>query len=245
MPVVLLTGAASGIGAATARAFARAGDAIVLGDRNEEGLQQIAAELRADGSDVIARPCDVRNERETDALIDTAVDRHGSIDVVCTIAGLFVGPERPLEETGDDILDQLFDVNVKGVVHVLRSALPHLRTGASVILTSSISGLVAHPGGAVYAASKTAQIGLARSLAAELAPRRIRVNVICPGTIDTPMAHAAHTKEQLDGFAAANPMGRLGRPEDVADAFLFLARAEYVNGMALRVDGGDCLLGAL
>lgn len=243
MAVVLITGAASGIGAATARAFAATGDAVVLGDRNEDGLRAVEADLSR--HDVVAQRCDVRDEDETDELVRAAVDRHGGIDVVCTIAGLFVGPERPLEETDDDVLDQLFDVNVKGVINVLRSALPHVRSGGSLILTSSISGLLAHPGGAVYAASKTAQIGLARSLAAELSPRHIRVNVICPGTIDTPMAHAAHTPEQLQGFAAANPMGRLGRPEDVADAFLFLARAEYVNGMALRVDGGDCLLGAL
>jgi NAD(P)-dependent dehydrogenase (short-subunit alcohol dehydrogenase family) len=245
MAVVLITGAASGIGAATAYAFAESGDAVVLGDRNREDLERVEASLRESGADVLAEPCDVRDESETDALVRAAVERHDQIDVVCTIAGIFVGPERPLEETDDGVIDQLFDVNVKGVVHVLRRALPHVRTGGSLILTSSISGLLAHPGGAVYAASKTAQIGLARSLAAELSPRRIRVNVICPGTIDTPMAHAAHTDEQLAGFADANPLGRLGRPEDVADAFVFLARAEYVNGMALRVDGGDCLLGAL
>lgn len=245
MPVVLITGAASGIGAATAQAFARGGDAVVLGDRNADGLRSVEAALIADGADALAVPCDVRDETETGDLVRAAVGRHGRIDVVCTIAGLFVGPERPLEQTDDTVIDQLFEVNVKGVIHVLRPSIPHLSTGGSVILTSSISGLLAHPGGVVYAASKTAQIGLARSLAAELAPRRIRVNVICPGTIDTPMAHAAHTPSQLEGFAAANPLGRLGRPEDVAAAFLFLARAEYVNGMALRVDGGDCLLGAL
>jgi NAD(P)-dependent dehydrogenase (short-subunit alcohol dehydrogenase family) len=167
------------------------------------------------------------------------------LDVVCTIAGVFIGPERPLQDTDDDVIDRLLDVNVKGVIRVLRAALPHVRDGGAIVLTSSISGLVAHPGGAAYAASKTAQLGLARSLAAELSPRRIRVNVICPGTIDTPMAHAAHTPAQLAGFARDNPLGRLGTPEDVAGAFLFLARAGYVNGMALRVDGGDTLLGAL
>jgi NAD(P)-dependent dehydrogenase (short-subunit alcohol dehydrogenase family) len=245
MAVVLITGAASGIGASTARAFAESGDAVVLGDRSEEGLRRVEAALRESGADVLALSCDVRDESETGALVQAAVERHDQIDVVCTIAGLFVGPERPLEETDDAVMDQLFDVNVRGVVRVLRAALPHVRVGGSVILTSSISGLAAHPGGAVYAASKTAQIGLARSLAAELSPRRIRVNVICPGTIDTPMAHAAHTDDQLEGFAAANPLGRLGQPEDVAAAFVFLSRAQYVNGMALRVDGGDCLFGAL
>jgi 3-oxoacyl-[acyl-carrier protein] reductase len=245
MAVVLITGAASGIGAETARAFAEGGDAVVLGDRDETGLRQVEGALRDEGADVLAVRCDVRDGGETQALVQMAIARHERIDVVCTIAGLFVGPERPLEQTDDAVMDQLLDVNVRGVVRVLREALPHVSTGGSVILTSSISGLVAHPGGAVYAASKTAQIGLARSLASELAPRRIRVNVICPGTIDTPMAHAAHTDEQLEGFAEANPLGRLGRPEDVAAAFVFLARAQYVNGVALRVDGGDCLLGAL
>jgi NAD(P)-dependent dehydrogenase (short-subunit alcohol dehydrogenase family) len=242
MTVVLITGAASGIGEATARAFAEQGDALVLGDADELNLRRVAESI---AGDVLAVPADVRDEAETRALVQAAVERHGGLDVVCTIAGVFVGPERPLEETGDDVVDLLFDVNVKGVIRVLRAALPHVRDGGALILTSSISGLVAHPGGAAYAASKTAQLGLARSLAAELGPRRIRVNVICPGTIDTPMAHTAHTPAQLEGFAQDNPLGRLGQPDDVAGAFLFLARAGYVNGMALRVDGGDTLLGAL
>jgi NAD(P)-dependent dehydrogenase (short-subunit alcohol dehydrogenase family) len=242
MAVVLLTGAASGIGAAAARAFAAAGDAVVLGDVDAPGLRAVAGSI---AGDVLAVPADVRDEAGVAGLVRAAVDRHGGIDVVCTIAGVFIGPERPLEQTGDDVVDRLLDVNVKGVIRVLRAAVPHVRDGGAIVLTSSISGLVAHPGGVVYAASKTAQLGLARSLAAELAPRRIRVNVICPGTIDTPMAHTAHTPEQLRGFAADNPLGRLGTPDDVAGAFLFLARAGYVNGMALRVDGGDCLLGAL
>jgi NAD(P)-dependent dehydrogenase (short-subunit alcohol dehydrogenase family) len=242
MAVVLLTGAASGIGAATARAFAAAGDAVVLGDRDAARLQDVAASI---AGDVLAVPADVRDEEATRRLVRAAVERHGNLDVVCTIAGVFAGPERPLTDTPDDVVDRLLDVNVKGVIRVLRAAVPHVRDGGAIILTSSISGLVAHPGGAAYAASKTAQLGLARSLAAELAPRRIRVNVICPGTIDTPMAHEAHTPSQLAAFARDNPLGRLGAPEDVAGAFLFLARTGYVNGMALRVDGGDCLLGAL
>jgi NAD(P)-dependent dehydrogenase (short-subunit alcohol dehydrogenase family) len=242
MAVVLLTGAAGGIGAAAARAFAAAGDAVVLSDTDATGLRDVAGSI---AGDVLALPADVRDEAAVAGVVRAAVDRHGGLDVVCTIAGVFIGPERPLEQTGDDVVDRLLDVNVKGVVRVLRAAVPHVRDGGAIVLTSSISGLVAHPGGAVYAASKTAQLGLARSLAAELAPRRIRVNVVCPGTIDTAMAQAAHTPDQLRGFAADNPLGRLGTPEDVAGAFLFLARAGYVNGMALRVDGGDCLLGAL
>ena len=179
------------------------------------------------------------------ALVPRTVERFGAIDVLCPNAGVFVGPDRPIEETPDDAIDLLIDVNIRGVVNVLRAGLPHVRPGGAVILTSSISGLQAHPGGAVYAATKTAQIGLARSLAAELGPPRNRVNVISPGTIETAMATEAHTPEQLAEFAEANPLGRLGQPADVAEAFVFLARASYVNGVVLRVDGGDCLMGAL
>jgi NAD(P)-dependent dehydrogenase (short-subunit alcohol dehydrogenase family) len=174
---------------------------VVLGDADASRLHQVAATI---AGDVLAVPADVRDEAATRALVQAAVQRHGSLDVVCTIAGVFAGPERPLEETGDDVVDRLLDVNVKGVIRVLRAALPDVRDGGAIVLTSSISGLVAHPGAAAYAASKTAQLGLARSLAAELSPRRIRVNVVCPGTIDTPMAHAGAAR-RLRGRQPARP----------------------------------------
>src|SRR5580765_4676932 len=136
MAVVLITGAASGIGEAAARAFAAQGDALVLGDADELNLRRVAESI---AGDVLAVPADVRDEAATRALVQAAVERHGGLDVVCTIAGVFVGAARP-----------------------------HVRDGGALVLTSSISGLVAHPGGAAYAASKTAQLGLARSLAAEL-----------------------------------------------------------------------------
>ena len=219
------------------------GRAVAAADINGERLKELEAHIAAD--QLLTATADVRDRASVEAMVAKTVERFGAIDVLCPNAGVFVGPDRPLEETPDDAIDLLIDVNIRGVVNVLRAGLPHVRPGGAVILTSSISGLQAHPGGAVYAATKTAQLGLARSLAAELGPRRIRVNVITPGTIETAMATDAHTPEQLAEFAEANPLGRLGQPADVAEAFVFLARAAYVNGVILRVDGGDCLMGAL
>jgi NAD(P)-dependent dehydrogenase (short-subunit alcohol dehydrogenase family) len=241
--IVLITGAGGGIGAQAARAFAADGHRVAAADINGARLEALAGEIPAEQLLTVA--ADVRDRSSVEAMVARTVERFGAIDVLCPNAGVFVGPDRPIEETPDDAIDLLIDVNIRGVVNVLQAGLPHVRPGGAVILTSSISGLQAHPGGAVYAATKTAQIGLARSLAAELGPRRIRVNVISPGTIETAMATEAHTPEQLAEFAEANPLGRLGQPADVAEAFVFLARASYVNGVVLRVDGGDCLMGAL
>ena len=241
--IVLITGAGGGIGAAAARAFAADGHSVAAADIKGARLEALAGQIPAEQLLTVA--ADVRDRSSVEAMVARTVERFGAIDVLCPNAGVFVGPDRPIEETPDDAIDLLIDVNIRGVVNVLQAGLPHVRPGGAVILTSSISGLQAHPGGVVYAATKTAQIGLARSLAAELGPRRIRVNVISPGTIETAMATEAHTPEQLAEFAEANPLGRLGQPADVAEAFVFLARASYVNGVVLRVDGGDCLMGAL
>lgn len=240
---VLITGAAGGIGAAAVRAFLAEGYAVAATDRNSDQLGQLEADVN--DSELLTVAADVRDRASVESMVAAALERFGGFDVVCPNAGVFVGPERLLTETTDETMDLLIDVNIRGVVNVLRASVPHIPSGGAVVLTSSISGLQAHPGGAVYAATKTAQLGLARSLAAELGERRIRVNVICPGTIVTPMATEAHTPEQLEGFAQSNPLGRLGQPADVAEAFLFLATAGYVNGVIMRVDGGDCLMGAL
>jgi 3-oxoacyl-[acyl-carrier protein] reductase len=236
--VVLITGAAGGIGAAAVRAFAKAGYAVVAADRNGAGLAEL-------GHEAVPVEVDVADATAVARMVEEALQRFGGLDVVCSNAGVFAGPERPLAETPDEVFDRLIAVNLRGALNVLRATVPHIRDGGAIVLTSSISGLQAHPGGVAYAATKTAQLGLARSLAAELSDRRIRVNVIAPGTIVTPMATEAHTPAQLEAFAAANPLGRLGQPADVAGALVFLAEAAYVNGVVLRVDGGDCLMGAL
>jgi len=149
--IVLITGAGGGIGAAAARAFAAAGHSVAAADINGERLAALAGQIPAD--QLLTVTADVRDRASVEAMVAKAVDRFGAIDVLCPNAGVFVGPDRPLEETPDEAIDLLIDVNIRGVVNVLRAGLPHVRSGGAVILTSSISGLQAHPGGAVYAAT--------------------------------------------------------------------------------------------
>ena len=247
--VTVVTGAASGIGAAAARAFASAGHHLVLGDVAERALNAIADELSESGSNVAAVPLDVRDGNSVRAFIATGVERFGDFSCVFANAGVSF-PEAPLVTTTDEVVDTLIEVNLRGAMLVVRDAIPHLRTRGCVILTSSTSGLQSHPGAAVYSATKFALIGFGRSLALELAPQRIRVNMVCPGGVDTPLTHGVYgddTSRVLAEYAQENPLGRFAVASDVADAVVFLAsaKAQHINGVALRVDGGDCLLGAL
>ena len=248
--VVLITGAGSGIGAATAQLFAGRGARVVLGDIAQDRVEAVAAAIDAAGGDASAHVVDVRDDMSVRSFVAAAVERHGGIDVVLPIAGVFVPPEAPITEISDATIDTLLDVNLRGVVHVLRAAIPHVRERGSVILTSSTSGLMSHPGGAVYSATKIGMIGLGRCLGMELAPRRIRVNMVCPGGVDTPLTRAAYPDNADEIIAEAtglNPLGQFGAPDHNAEAFWFLAsaRARHVNGVSLRVDGGECLAGAL
>ena len=246
--VTLITGAGSGIGAAAARLFRESGSAVVLADLSEERLRSVEAELGNDAA-VLAIPTDVRDDGAVRALVAAGVERFGGFDTVLPNAGVTFG-EKPLEEFTDAEVDQLLAVNLKGVIHTLRATIPHLRDGGSVVLTSSISGLQAHAGAAIYAATKIAIIGLGRSLAAELAPRHIRVNMVCPGGVDTALTRGVYgdqIDEVIADYAKANPLGRIAQPEDIAQAMVFLASAgaDHITGVSLRVDGGDCLLGAV
>jgi NAD(P)-dependent dehydrogenase (short-subunit alcohol dehydrogenase family) len=248
--VVLITGGGSGIAAATGRLFAARGASVVLGDIAEDRVNDVAASIRGAGGDASAHVVDVRDDASVRAFVAAAVERHGGIDVVLPIAGVFVPPEAPITEISDAAIDTLLDINVRGVVYVLRAAIPHVRERGSVILTSSTSGLASHPGGAVYSATKIAMIGLGRCLGLELAPRRIRVNMVCPGGVNTPLTRNAYpdnADEIIAEAAEQNPLGQFGEPDDIAEAFWFLAspNSRHVNGVSLRIDGGECLAGTL
>ena len=167
---MLITGAASGIGAAAAETFAREGWTVVLGDVAEDRLRVVEHSLRETGATAIGIVVDVRDQSSVHDMVATAVAQFGAFDAVCPNAGIGF-PERPFEQTGDDV-DQLIDVNLKGVIRVLLETIPHVRRGGSVVITSSTSGLLAHEGGAVYAATKIALVGLGRSLALELSGDR-------------------------------------------------------------------------
>lgn len=248
-PAVLITGAASGIGAAVARRFAADGWDLALLDVAEDRLRTVEQDVTALGARAVAAAADVRDRDAVQAAVDAAVGELGPFTAVCSNAGVAF-PESPLQDTSADVIRALLAVNLLGMIHVLQATVPLVRDGGAIVITSSVSGLAAHPGAAVYAASKLALIGLGRSLALEVAPRRVRVNMVCPGGVDTALTRGAY-RDDVDGTIAAyerdNPLGRIAQPEDVADAIAFLAgpAARHVNGLALRVDGGDCLLGAV
>lgn len=243
----LVTGAANGIGAAIARHLQAGGYRLALLDRDADALSALAAELRAINDDVITLEADVSRPEQVHTAGRCLADHIGTLDLVCANAGVFLCPNTPLAEVPDAAVETTVAVNLLGTIRVLQVTIPQLRDGGAVVITSSTSGLQAHPGGSVYAATKTALIGLARSLALELADRRIRVNLVCPGAVDTAMMRIAHSTEEIDGFADSNPLHRVADPREVAQAVAFLASdaASYINGVALRVDGGDCLFGAL
>jgi NAD(P)-dependent dehydrogenase (short-subunit alcohol dehydrogenase family) len=243
----LVTGAANGIGAAIARRLQADGYRLALLDRDADALAALAAELRAIDDTVLVLEADVSRPEQVHSAGSRLADQIGPLDLVCANAGVYLCPNTPLAEVPDAAVETMVAVNLLGTIRVLQTTIPQLRDGGAVVMTSSTSGLQAHPGASVYAATKTALIGLARSLALELADRRIRVNLVCPGAVDTAMMRTGHTAEEIDGFVAGNPLHRVADPGEVAQAVAFLASdaASYVNGVALRVDGGDCLLGAL
>jgi NAD(P)-dependent dehydrogenase (short-subunit alcohol dehydrogenase family) len=246
--VALVTGAASGIGRATALALAGAGWRLALLDRDEGALERLGQELGGGATGPFTRNADVADTAAVDAAVAEAHAALGPFTAVCPIAGVFAAPERPMAEMPDADVARLLDINVHGTVRTLRACIPLIRDGGSIAVAASVSGLTAHPEAAVYGATKAALIALARSLALELAPRRIRVNAVCPGGVDTPLSRNAYPDEAASDFAGyreTNPLGRIATPEDIGGVFAFLASdaARHVNGVALRVDGGDSVMG--
>lgn len=246
--VALIGGAAGGIGAATAIALADRGWPVLLTDVAEDGLAALEQRITSAGGQALSAVADAREEQDVERVIAAGVERFGGLAAISANAAVAF-PEAPLERTSDRVVQTLLDVNVRGTINLLRAALPHLRDGGAIVLTSSTSGLIAHPGAAVYAATKSALIGLGRCLAMELADRRIRVNTICPGGVETELTRGIYGDLQAaaDDYARLNPLGRIAQPEDIADAIAFLvgSDARHITGVVLRVDGGDGLHGVL
>ena len=241
--VALVTGAASGMGLATARAFAEAGAAVALVDVQENAVRSAAEELISAGHKAIAVRCNVADEAEVAAMVEQTVSVFGRLDAAFNNAGV----QSPAVETADSTseeFDRVNAINLRSVWSCMKYELQQMRKQGSgaIVNCSSIGGLIGLPGRAIYHATKHGVIGLTKSAALEYASRGIRINAVCPGTIDTPMVADMLAKEPevMKEILKEQPIGRLGRPEEIASAVLWLCGpgASFVIGHALAVDGG-------
>jgi len=230
--VAVVTGAASGIGLATARRLAQAGARVVLADIAD--ASEAAAELGG-----IYQACDVSSDAAVEAALQLAVERFGRLDVLVNNAGVFAGYATLAEKQASDY-ERCFRINVLGVAHGLRAAARLMQDGGRIVNLASAAGLIGVPGLADYVASKHAVVGLTKTAALELAARQIRVNCVCPASVNTPMAHADGGEALLEAERRLVPLGRICEPEEVAALIHFLVSKDcgFINGQAVLLDGG-------
>jgi NAD(P)-dependent dehydrogenase (short-subunit alcohol dehydrogenase family) len=238
--IALITGGNSGIGLATARRFVNEGASVFITGRRPSQLAAAAKEI---GRNAIGLPGDVSNLDDLDHLFTQIKQKKGKLDIVFANAG--VAKYAQLGEITEDLYEQIFNINVKGMLFTVQKALPLIPDGGSIILTSSIVGSKGLAANSVYAATKAVARSFARSWATDLKQRRIRVNAISPGSIDTPglndlLASSRAGEERRKAIATATPLGRFGTPDEIAKVAVFLASddASYITGIELFVDGG-------
>ncbi|MCW1431720.1 glucose 1-dehydrogenase [Novosphingobium sp. JCM 18896] len=238
--VAFVTGAGSGIGQAAARAFLLRGYGVALVDRDLELGQQTEAELGKLG-DCTFIACDVSDETSVDHAVEAAVARYGRIDAAFNGAGIN-GDPGPIAEASSENWDRVMNVNLKGMMFCMKYQIRQMlgQGGGAIVNCASSAGLVGVAGLSTYAASKHGVVGLTRSAALEYVRSNIRINAVCPGMIDTPMWRRSISPELTEELLSKDPSGRLGRPEEIAEAVIWLCSeaASFVAGHALSIDGG-------
>jgi NAD(P)-dependent dehydrogenase (short-subunit alcohol dehydrogenase family) len=238
---VFVSGAASGIGRATAERFGREGGRVACADVNAKGAEETAATIRAAGGDAFAVPCDVTSPGAVVEAIAETVRRQGGLHVLANVAG--IGFFRRTTETTLEEWSRMIAVNLTGQFLTCKEAIPHiLKTKGAIINTASVAGLKSHPYSAAYCASKGGVVQLTRALAVEYGRKDVRINCVCPGGVETPLIGQFTLPEGVSQAALGRimPLGRMGKPEEVAGTIAFLASddASYVNGATIVVDGG-------
>lgn len=244
--VVLITGAASGIGLATAKSFAEEGAKVVLADRDAEKAQQAATAICSNGGEAAAVFVDVADYASCEAMVAFVKQTYGALHIACNNAGIPSSIGGEFEDFAVAEWQRLMGVNLNGVFYSMKAEVPLLKAsaGTAIVNTASVASLIAARGMAAYIASKHGVAGLTKASALDLIGHGIRVNAVCPGVTDTPMlATAMATPGVREAMEAQAPIGRVGTPEEVARAILFLASddASYMVGSLLSVDGGVTL----
>ena len=243
--VAIVTGAASGIGEASAVRLAEEGAAVICADLNSEGAAKVAADINAAGGRALAYTIDISDSAQCDAIVAKAVETYGSIDILVNNAG--VNLPGVFHEVTNATIEKTLSVNVMGAMYLTRAVLPDMlkNSRGSIVNMSSVNGLVSEPFLSVYSASKGAIVMFTRGIALDYAKTGIRCNAICPGWVDTPINHAHakmlggldHVYKTIDTF---QPIGRPGTPREIANLVLFLAsdEASFMTGSIVSADGG-------
>ena len=238
--IALVTGAGRGIGAEIARTFAREGATVIINyNGSKERAEKVAAEIIAAGGKAETYQCNVADDAACKEMIDTCIKSYGRIDILVNNAG--ITRDDLLMRMSEEDFDAVMDTNLKGTFHTIRHMSRYFlkQKSGKIINMSSVSGILGNAGQANYSASKAGVIGLTKSVARELASRRINVNAIAPGFIATDMTDAM-TEEAKEKIAESIPFKRIGQPEEIAEMALFLAsdKSDYITGQVFAVDGG-------